>query len=368
VGLTPAGVALLSRQGIPVLVERHAGEGSGFSDESYRAAGAGLVDDAGELYQAAGVIQKIKEPLPSEYAYFRPGQMLFSFLHLAAPAACDLVQSLRNQKVTALAYETLEKNGTRPLLAPMSEIAGALSILYAGFFLNQGLPDNRASAGPLPAAGSLEKIAAFYPGIASGIKAGKILIFGGGIAGSAAARYALKIGCNVSMVEKSPERRNVLKTVFQTAGPQFRVYEPVEVEGRILAETDIWIGSVHQTGKRAVHVLDSAAIAEASHMKRKIIMDISIDQGGNFIQARPTSYEIPFYYDTWGNVRFCVPNIPSLAGPYASAQMTNFSLPYTRALAQGIEKACLLYPELTSAINTRDGMITLAAVREAHGL
>ncbi len=368
VGLTPEGAAALVREGVAVLVEKHAGEGSGFSDEAYRAAGAVLAENAGEVYKKAGLIQKIKEPLAPEYPFFRPGQILFSFLHLAAPAACDLVRVLMEKKVSALAFETLEKDGRRPLLTPMSEIAGALASLYTGYFLSVGLPAKKQDHPPEIAAAALEKIAMGYPGIPTGLKPASMLIFGGGVAGTAAARYVLLCDGRAAVVEKNSARRQELAERFKKAGNRFKALDPLDLTSDILVETDAWVGSVHQTGKRALQVLDSAAMAEASLAKPKIIMDISIDQGGNFIQARPTSYEIPFYYDTWGNLRFCVPNIPSLAGHDASVQMTRLSLPYTLALAGGLESAFGKYPELKTAVNVHAGGVLLDAVREAHQL
>ncbi len=368
VGLTPAGAQALRQKGLDVLIQKGAGESSGFSDELYRQAGAMLVGSAAEIYARSGLIQKIKEPLPGEYDFFKPGLILFSFLHLAAPSSCDLVQALMKRRVTALAFETLEKDSRRPLLAPMSEIAGALASLYAAYFLGADLVSRSLS--PLyDLKNDLAQIGAAYPSVPQLLfSPAAIVVFGGGIAGAAAAHYGLQIHGTVIIVEKNSLRCEELHKVFECAGNRFQVYTPETLPAAALKAADVWIGAVHQTGKRAPHVLDQKQMAAACCEKRKIIMDISIDQGGNFPEALPTSYEEPFYRDTGGNLRFCVPNIPSLAGPYASESMTKLCLPYTLALAQGLDKALQAYPELGSAINIQEGKVRLEAIREAHAL
>ncbi|MBP9865256.1 MAG: hypothetical protein KBC91_02510 [Candidatus Omnitrophica bacterium] len=376
VGLTPEGLHQLTQQGIQVYVEKGAGEASGFSNAAYEQAGALFANSAAELYECSQIIQKIKEPLPSEFAYFHPGLILFSFLHLAAPSSCDLVKALRDNKVTALAFETLEKDGQRPLLTPMSEIAGALSSLFAGYYLKLELlkPGGSGNACQAPFSRfsireDLEKIGGAYPEILPGMcSAAHTVIFGGGIAGASAAHYALRLGGDVTVIEKSRPRSEQLSEMFKSAGSRFQVGQLECLPTALFRAAEIWIGAVHQTGKRAVQVVDKTFMETMCRENPKIIMDISIDQGGNFPEALPTSYEDPIYRDSWGNVRFCVPNIPSLAGRFASERLTSLVLPYTHALAEGYEQAVQCYPELTSSANVMDGRILLDCVRAAHGL
>lgn len=368
VGLTPQGVRSLQERGHCVLVQKGAGEGSGFSDEDYRQAGAEVVPDAKELYQRAGLILKIKEPLPPEFVYFRPGLVLFSFLHLAAPAACDLVRALKEQQVTALAFETLTKNGARPLLTPMSEIAGALAGLYALSFLKKDLLRARSLPGAQLKAG-MEEIAAAYPELPEDLYAAKVVVFGGGIAGYSAARAVLKAGSEVVVLETNPRRVAELNALFPEAKGRFQAISPENLPDLTLEKADVLIGAVHQTGRRAVQVLNKTLLASVCRDHPKMIMDISIDQGGNFPEAVPTSYEDPLYRDSLGNLRFCVPNIPSLAGRYASQTLTELILPYAASLAEsGLEGSLKAFPEMESAVNTQEGRILLDPVREAHGL
>lgn len=376
VGLTPQGVQQLSLAGCKTLVQRGAGETSSFSDDSYEKAGAVLVNTAAELYDNAQIILKVKEPLPSEFTYLRPGLVLFSFLHLAAPTACDLVRALMSRGVTALAFETLEKEGRRPLLSPMSEIAGALASLFAGYFLKQDLlkpgvvgNECESSVARFSLNEDLEKIGSKYPELIPGISSpAQTVIFGGGIAGEAAARYALRLGGSVVIVEKNRPRCAQLTEIFKLEEGRFAVFTQEQLPQNLLKSSDVWIGAVHQTGKRALQVVDKSLMEEMCRGTPKIIMDISIDQGGNFPEALPTSYEIPFYRDSWANVRFGVPNVPSLAGRYASERLTSLVVPYTKALTAGYEAALKIYPELKTALNAAEGKILLDCVRDAHGL
>ena len=367
VGLAPEGVRKLSAAGIRVLVEAAAGAGSGFSDEDYRTAGAAIVSSPAEVYNA-GLIQKIKEPLPAEFEFLKPNQVIFSFLHLASPAACGLVKALRERRVTAIAYETLEKNGQLPLLGPMSEIAGSLSALFAAILCAappyaSGAP---FSGGALQAL--FEAAAADYPRLPTHLRGVSAVIFGGGVAGMKAAETLLELGGSVRLVEMNPVRRGWLNAHFAARGNAFVCVDPADLRGADLEPAQVLIGAVHQRGKRAALVLSQDQLKAASHTVKKVIMDISIDQGGNFPGSRPTSYCDPVYRDEDGNVRFCVPNIPALAGRFATLALNELSVPYTLALAQDLEKALRQYAELAGAVNVLQGEILLAAIREVHRL
>lgn len=366
VGLTPEGVQTLCSQSIPILIQSGAGSAAGFPDEAYRKAGAQIVDTAAEVYAGAELIQKIKEPLPAEYPLFRREQIIFSFLHLAAPSECELVRQLVRSNVTAIGFETLEKNGLHPLLAPMSRIAGALSAAYAAYIrYDQCLKDGKIVYGDnfLP---DLEKIADVYPKIPAGLSMGSVLIFGGGVAGESAMKFALEMGGRATVVEMRTERRDALRDTYRQYHDRLKLIAPDEVDDEILKDVRVLIGCVHQTGKRAARVLDENQMQRMAQSFPKLIMDISIDQGGNFPEARPTSYAQPLDVDSYGHLRFCVPNIPSFCGAFASEEITREAMPYTLALATEGEKALTTISELQQAVNVAGGTILNEAVRSAH--
>ncbi len=366
VGLTPCGITQLRGHGVRVLVEHNAGIGSGYSDTDYQNAGAEIVPDAAVLYKAADLIQKIKEPLPPEFILMRAGQVVFSFLHLASPVACELVRALKKNRVTAIAYETVEKNGRLPLLGPMSEIAGALSALYAAIL--KTLPEVRKGLIPdsLSMLRLFENAAAGYPDLPKNLRGCRTVIFGGGVAGLTTAQTMLRLGGEVLMIEMNPDRRLWLKAHFAPEDTRFQCESPQTLPLEKIGTAEVLIGSVHQRGTRAAAVLSEKDFQIISRNIKKIIMDISIDQGGNFPGARPTSYHEPVYRDEYSNLRFAVPNIPSLAGRYASDALNDLTLPLTLAMAQDLAGALRELPELAGAVNLLGGEILLAAVREAH--
>lgn len=351
VGLSPSCVRSLTQKGVRVLIESGAGEKSCFLDKDYEKAGAELVCGPEKVYGVAGLIQKVKEPQPAEFPLLRSGQTVFGFLHLASPENCELVKVLQEKKVTAIGYETLETGGQLPLLAPMSEIAGALSSAYAAFYRNN--PEDKWA---LP---RLETIAAQFPDFADIGDLGNVVIWGGGVAGHAALSSALKFRGHVTVIEKNPARREALKPWAE------KVADPCEDLTQVLKDADVLIGSVHVRGMRAVQVLTPQQMAVIGAAKKKIIMDISIDQGGNFPESRATTYREPVFRDTWGNLRFCVANIPSLCGRAASEMLARAALPYTIKLAQGIKEA-LEDADLKRAVNTQGGNILIPGIGQAH--
>lgn len=378
VGLTPSKVGALHRVGITILVEKGAGEESGFSDEDYSKSGAGLRPDAESIYAEADLIQKVKEPLEPEFPFLRRGQVLFCFLHLASPENRRLIEALVQSGVTAIGYETLELNGRLPILAPMSEIAGGLSALYAAFIKTKFFHDaaivNRGQAGSYrlsPAESrfseDLESLAASYPQIPRGLKIGKAAVFGGGVAGQRAAEVALSLDGQVSIVEKKEERRKGLETHFAAkADKKVQVLAPESLPESVLQQADIFIGSAHRVGMRAAKVLDEALLKKVSLKHKKIIMDIAIDQGGNFPEAHATGYDEPLYLDSSGNLRFSVPNIPSLSGRAASEALAEASFQYTIALAENFDECLRELPEVARAINVRNGEVVLSTLKETH--
>jgi alanine dehydrogenase len=348
VGLVPFAVRALHGMGINVLVERQAGAGSGYSDVDYELAGARMVTSAADVYGEADLIQKVKEPLQPEYSLLRPGQILFGFLHLATPENQNLVEALLRAGVTAIGYETLEKDGKLPLLAPMSEIAGSLAGAYGAVL--KSLAVSPAVLDSEIILRALEDASARYPEFKGLPSAGRTVIFGGGVAGFKALEATLRLKGQAAVIEKDPQRRLFLKSHTPA------VFSPEDDFREVLEQADVLVGAVHARGARAFQVMDEKTLETVSLGKKKIILDIAIDQGGNFPYSRSSPYHAPVYFDRWGNLRFCVPNMPSLCGRGASEALSNVTLPYTMALALDPKQAFQQYPELAGAINIEKGI------------
>jgi alanine dehydrogenase len=319
-----------------------------------KAAGAVILKKAPELFAQADLIQKVKEPLPAEFKFLKPGQIIFCFLHLASQENRKLLEVLLESRVTAIGYETISVEGRLPILAPMSEIAGGLSAAYGAYLLS--IKEN--SGGVPELTKKLEQIAQKYPTVDSARGAGSWVIFGGGVAGRKALELALKIKARVSVVETNPDRRREL-----AENPKIQALSPENDLLRVVSEADLMIGCAHSLGKKAVLVIHQDLLAQASGKKKKVMMDIAIDQGGNFPGARSTTYEDPVYRDEFGNLRFSVPNIPSFAGHTASRALSLATISYTRAMAMGLEPALKQYPELLAGINVRAGEIHIPAIK-----
>ncbi len=367
VALIPGDVQRLTKNKIPVFVQAGAGLSSGFEDALYASAGAEILPDLPSIYRQADLIQKVKEPLALEYELLRPGQFLFCFLHLASPENCNLVKVLCDKKITALAYETLEKDSKTPILAPMSEIAGALAAAYSAFFSRLSLVRDGQIIYPVGFQANLETIANLYPRVPDFLKSGNVLIYGGGVAGRRAAEFSLAMGGAVTVIEKRPETRQKLEAELKAFGP-VHVLSPDADLREVLADADVLIGAVHSPGKRAHQMLSAEMLKNSSLTKKKVMIDISIDQGGNFPSALITNYDAPLRLDDFGNLRFEVPNMPSLCGYGASRAISSISMPYTQAIALSLSQAFKDYPEIQSAINVRDGQVTNPGVRDAHKL
>lgn len=365
VGLTPRGAAALISKGLKVLVEKGAGGASDFSDEAYANAGAFLTGGE-ELYASAGLILKVKEPQLSEFPRLRSGQYLFCYLHLASPENRPLVDALMDQGVTALAFESLEVEGRRPLLKPMSEIAGGLASAFGTFLV--GLMGKMSGTFKLPSdfSQTLDEIARVYPEPPAGAQAPYTLIWGGGTAGEKALDFCLRMGGRAALVESNAARREELRSSY--AGRSAVFFAPDTLPREVLQASELLIGCVHQAGSRACRVLTEAKLEDASRDVKKVIVDIAIDQGGNFPLAEPRTYDDPVYLDPYGNLRFSVTNMPSLCGPAASKALEAAVLPYAEALALDPEKALREVPGLAGAVNASGGKILLQAAREAHGL
>ena len=364
VSLTPAGVQKLCRQNIPVYVEKNAGLLSSFSDEDYKRSGAVILNDRKELWKKAELIKKVKEPIPDEFELFRPEHLIFTYLHLASPSERPLIEALKRSKVTAIAYETIEQNGEFKLLAPMSEIAGVLAACFSGIFKNVISVSGKNISGMEQAKVKMVELAAQYPAVPKNLPAGNVLILGGGHVGEGAARTAALMGSSVTLSELLGARRKALKMKFNSEDLKVQLIDPKDqnVYEAALVSSDVVIAAVHVGGKRAPIIVDSALLEKISAKKKKIILDISIDQGGNVAGSRPTDYETPLYLDSFGNLRFSVTNIPSLCWKGASLALENVSLDYTIALAQGLESALSRYPELKTGINIWNGKVVHPAL------
>lgn len=347
VGMVPAGAEALVKAGHKVFVETGAGLGSGFSDESYMAAGAQILPSAQEVWERAEIIVKVKEPLPQEYAYFREGLVLFTYLHLAA--AGDLVFQLMEKKVKAIAYETIQlADGSLPLLQPMSEVAGRMSVQIGAHFLEKAQGGRGVLLGGVP-----------------GVEAGNVVIVGGGIVGTNAAKMAVGLRAKVTILENNPKRLRELEDLF---GPTIQVLMSNEHNiRRSVAQADLLVGAVLIPGAKAPHLVTEDMVKTMK--PGSVIVDVAIDQGGCIETIdRVTTHDNPTYVKH-GVVHYCVANMPG-AVPYTSTMaLTNATLPYLLQLAnKGFERAIADNPALKKGVNVLDGQVTYKAVAEAFGL
>ncbi|MGP3536292.1 alanine dehydrogenase [Microbacterium sp. RD1] len=343
VAVTPAGVDALVARGHEVRVERGAGAGSGIADDAYARAGAILVTDAAEVWAESDLVVKVKEPIASEYGHFRDGLTLFTYLHLAA--AHDLTAALVDSGTTAVAYETVRAaDGSLPLLTPMSEVAGRLSITVGSYFL-------------LSASGGRGKL---LGGIAGTDKA-KVVVIGGGVAGEHAAANALGMGARVTVLDISLPRLRELEHRYGGA-LQTRSSTRWEIAEQV-ADADLVIGSVLIPGASAPKLVTDAMVATMK--PGAVLVDIAIDQGGCFEGSRPTTHDAPTFavHDT---VYYCVANMPGAVPDTSTPALTNATLPYVTAIAdRGWDAAAEADPGLAAGLNIRGGEIVNAGVAAA---
>lgn len=344
VALLPSAAYQLIKRGHAVLVERGAGVGAGFADEDYGRAGATLVNDHAAVFERAELIVKVKEPQPAEISLLRPGQILFTYLHLAADKA--LTEALATSGVTAIAYETVEVNRRLPLLEPMSEIAGRMSVLVGGFYLAKHYGGSGTLLGGVP-----------------GVLAGKVMVLGGGSAGINAARMATGLGADVTILEVDIERMRYLDITLHTA---HTLYSDESRVLQMLPATDLLIGAVLVPGAKAPKLIrrDMLKLMRPG----SVLVDIAIDQGGCAETSRPTTHENPVYVEE-GVTHYCVANMPGAYARTATQALTNATYRYVETLAdRGLAEACRRLPELVGGINVMNGHVTHAVVAEAHGL
>jgi len=342
VGMTPAGVAEIVARGATVLVERDAGSGSGYADGEYEKAGARIVPTAADAWGAEMVV-KVKEPTHTEYGFLRPGLVLFTYLHLAADE--PLTRALLDSRTTGIAYETVQlASNFLPLLNPMSEVAGRMSIQVGAHYLEKTYNGHGMLLGGVP-----------------GVAPAKVAIVGGGTVGTNAAQMALGMGAHVTVLEKSIERMRYLSEVF--AGHLTTLYSTAHAVAESVAEADVVIGAVLIPGARAPRLVTEPMVR--AMRAGSVVIDVAIDQGGCIETARPTSHSDPVY-EVDGVTHYCVTNMPGAVPRTSTQGLTNATLPYVVALVtQGMERAVGRDAALAKGVNTYDGRCTEAPVASA---
>ena len=344
VGLLPSAVYQLKKRGHTVLVERDAGIGSGYPDADYAQAGAELIQGHEEVFARAELIVKVKEPLASEYALLRKGHLLFTYLHLAANR--PLADALLQAGVTALAYETVEVNRRLPLLEPMSELAGRMSIIVGGYFLAKHRGGKGVLLGGVP-----------------GVLPGRVVVLGGGTSGVNAARMATGVNADVTILEVDLERMRFLDITMHSA---HTLYSSQAHILELLPTVDLLIGAVLVPGAKAPKLISRDMLRVMR--PGSVLVDIAIDQGGCAETSRPTTHDDPVFVEE-GITHYCVANMPAAYARTATQALTNVTYRFIETLADhGLPEACRREPALLSGINLMDGRITCQAVASAHGL
>lgn len=344
VSLTPAGVRELVKNGHQVLIESGAGVGSAITDTQYQSEGAQVVASAKEVWQRSEMIMKVKEPLPSEYSLMREGQILFTYLHLAASKECT--DALIAAKNIAIAYETVEVDGHLPLLAPMSEVAGRLSTQVGATALQKANGGRGTLLGGVP-----------------GVSPGKVVVIGGGVAGLNAAIMARGLGADVTILDRSTARLQYIDSLFNgTIKTLMSNDHAIEQEVTV---ADLVIGAVLIHGAKAPKLVSHELV---SKMKSgSVLVDIAIDQGGCFEDSKPTTHADPTYA-VHNSIFYCVANMPGAVPVTSTYALTNATLPYAIALAnKGWRGAMREDLNLAKGLNVCEGQITYDAVAKAHG-
>jgi alanine dehydrogenase len=343
VGLVPAGVRELVAAGHEVLIETQAGEGVGLLDLQYEAAGAKIVRSAAEVFRSADLIVKVKEPQLAECRMLRPGQMLFTYLHLAADPA--QAQALMESGATAIAYETVTAaDGSLPLLTPMSEVAGRMSIQVAASSLQKANGGSGMLLGGVP-----------------GVPPCRVVVLGGGVAGTQAIEMAVGLQADVTVIDRSVKRLRELAAQF---GSRLKTqYSTVDAVEQSVSEADVVIGAVLIPGAHAPRLVSRAMVSQMKPLS--VIVDISIDQGGCIETSRPTTHAAPTYVVD-GVIHYCVTNMPGAVPRTSTYALTNATLPFVRELADyGWQAAFKRNPHLARGLNVHDGEIRHEAVARA---
>jgi alanine dehydrogenase len=346
VGMTPASAAAYARAGHSVLVEKGAGTGAGYEDAEYRAAGASIEPDKARLFAEADMIVKVKEPLAEEYGLFRSGQVLFTYLHLAADK--ELTRMLLDKRVSGVAYETIElADRSLPCLTPMSEIAGRLSVQEGAKYLEKEFGGRGILLGGVP-----------------GVQRGRVAILGAGVVGTNAAKIAVGIGAQVTVLDISSKRLAYLDDIFGSSlSTLYATESNIEL---VLRESDIVIGAVLVTGESAPKLVLRKHLALMQ--PGAVIVDVAIDQGGCTETSRPTTHDDPIYIVD-GIVHYCVANMPGAVARTSTIALGSTTLPYGLEIAgKGLEAAAKGNPAVRKGINTYRGACTHPGVARSCGL
>ena len=344
VGVTPGGVHALVAAGHTVLVEHNAGELSALTDDEYQAAGAEIVGSAHDVWRLAGMVVKVKEPVEKEYRHFREGLVLFTYLHLAPMT--ELTDALLANKVTGIAYETVrDRAGTLPLLTPMSEVAGRMSVQVGAAYLEKEHGGRGVLLGGVP-----------------GVPPGNVVILGGGIVGTNAAKIALGLGARVTLIDLNLNRLRELDDIF--GGRLYTLASNGYNIGRAVREADLVIGGVLIPGAAAPKLVTKAMVAKMK--KGAVIVDVAIDQGGCIETARPTTHSDPSYLVD-GVVHYCVTNMPAAVPNTSTLALTNATFPYLMKLAKlGANAAIQEDAGIAAGVNTFNGVLTCKPVAESQ--
>ncbi|MGO8879572.1 MAG: alanine dehydrogenase [Desulfomonilaceae bacterium] len=345
VGITPSGVRTLKDHGHSIIVERGAGEGCRLSDGEYAEAGATIVDSPVNVYSGSHMIMKVKEPQPSEYPLFHEGQILYAYLHLAP--APQLTEALLNARIIAVAYETIQTHdGFLPLLVPMSEVAGKMSVQVGAHFLEKTQGGRGVLLGGVP-----------------GVRRGRVTILGAGTVGMAAATIAVGLGADVYVLDVDQRRLIYLEEIFGNKVTTM-ISNPDNVLYSVL-NSHLVIGSVLIPGARAPRIVtrDMVGLMKAG----AVIVDVAIDQGGCIETSTPTTHKHPtFVVDEV--IHYCVPNMPGVVARTSTFALTNVTMPFALEIADnGITKAALMDDRLAKGVNLYDGLITHEKVAQALG-
>ena len=346
VSLTPDGARVLLQAGHRVVVEPSAGQGSGFSDDAYRQAGVQVAGSKAEVFQQADLIVKVKEPQLSECALFRPGQVLFTYLHLASLP--DLTKALVAADITAIAYETVEaRDHSLPMLRPMSEIAGRLAVQIGAHYLGT-------------VQGGRGLLLAGVPGVPPA----HVAVLGAGVVGTSAVRIAVGMGARVTVINLDLDRLRFLDDLY--GGRIATCAATASAIERAVVEADLVIGAVLVPGARAPKVVSRGLVKKMK--PGSVIVDVAVDQGGCCETTRPTTHSDPVYVVD-GVLHYCVTNMPGIVPHTSTLALTNTTLPYiVRLASEGVEKAIRSDPGLAKGVNVMNGRITCQGVADAYGL
>jgi alanine dehydrogenase len=346
VSMTPAGVEILKQKGQGVLVEKNAGVNSGFEDAEYVRAGAEILETAAEVFGRSDMVMHVKEPLPSEYGLIRKGQIVFTYLHLAA--AEELTRALIHSQSVNIAYETIQKaDGSLPLLTPMSEVAGRMAIQEGARYLEMAQGGQGVLLGGVP-----------------GVDPGTVLVIGGGIVGTNAAKMACGLGAKVYLLDTSLDRLRYLSDVMPSNC--FLLMSSPATIRKLVREADVVIGAVLIPGAKAPRLITRDMLKTMK--KGSVLVDVAIDQGGCFETSKPTTHTDPTYVID-NVIHYCVANMPGAVAKTSTLALTNATLPYALEIARkGWKKAMQDNPEIRAGANVVQGHVTYGGVAEAFGL